>query len=177
LFEYQQKLDDQRTLEEFTKEQTIEKTSKIYDCSAVESFGIAAESFVPANELTEEQRIEVLRKSLIQMMNHGGYQASDKTFCKQRHWISIYRIAADEGFTIDGDYRYFKHIVNGMNLSNCKVPLNIDTLGRRIKGIYSSSYVDWIENGLDGKNLDEYNDIKQCAEIFLKILSDNRPKI
>ena len=147
-----------------------------YDREEGQSYGMAAESFVPANELTEEQRIDVLRKSIVQMMNHGGYRNSDKTFCKQRHWIAVYRIAADEGFTIDGDYRYFKHIVDGMNLSNCKAPLNIDSLERSIKGVYSDSFVDWSESGLAGKSLDEYNDIKQCAEAFLKILSDNRPK-
>lgn len=137
---------------------------------------IAAESFVPANELTEEQRIEVLRKSLIQMMNHGGYRASDKTFCKQRHWIAIYRIAADEGFTIDGDFRYFKHIVDGMNLPNNKISLNIETLEKSIEGVYGISYTDWSDRGILGKKLDEYNDINHCAEVFLKIILKNRPK-
>lgn len=176
LAEFQRKLDDNTALAEFEKEQTTDKTGKIYDFSLTESFDMAAESFVPANELTEEQRIDVLRKSLVQMMNHGGYRASDKIFCKQRHWIAVYRIAADEGFTIDGDYRYFKHIVDSMNLTNCKIPLNIDTLERSFKGIYSVSFVDWSEDGLMGKSLDEYNDIKQCAKVFLKILSENRPK-
>lgn len=176
LAEFQRKLDDNTALEEFEKEQTLYKTDDIYDFSHTESFSMAAESFVPANELTEEQRIDVLHKSLVQMMNHGGYRTSDKTFCKQRHWVAVYRIAADEGFTIDGQPRYFKQIVDGMHLSNCEVPLNIDTLERKIKGVYSTSFVDWSENGLVGKSIDEYNDIKQCAEVFLKILSDNRPK-
>lgn len=47
-------------------------------------YDMTAESFIPANELTEEQRIDVLCKSLIEMMTHGGYRPSDKTFCKQR---------------------------------------------------------------------------------------------
>ena len=110
------------------------------------------------------------------MMNHGGYRASDRTFSKQRHWIAVYRIAADEGFTIDGDFRYFKHIVDGMNLQNCKVVLKSDTLEKNVKGVYDMSFVDWSANGLFGKNLDEYNDIHHCAEVFLQILSDNRPK-
>lgn len=139
-------------------------------------YSMAAESFVPANELTEEQRIEVLRKSIVQMMNHGGYRSSDKTFCKQRDWIAIYRIAADEGFTIDGDFRYFKHIVDGMNLPNSKIALNIETLEKSIEGVYANSYVDWSNNGLLGKKLDEYNDISHCAEVFLKIIMKNRPK-
>ena len=63
-----------------------------------------------------------------------------------------------------------------MNLSNCKVPLNIDTLERSIKGVYSESFVDWNGDGLVGKSLDEYNDIHHCSEVFLNILSDNRPK-
>lgn len=109
-------------------------------------------------------------------MNHGGYRTSDRTFSKQRHWIAIYRIAADEGFTIDGDFKYFKHIVDRMSLQSCKVALNIDKLEKNVKGIYGISFVDWSDNGLSGKNLDEFNDIKQCAEVFLKILSDNRPK-
>lgn len=147
-----------------------------YDDENSHDYSMVAESFVPANELTKEQRIDVLRKSLVQMMNHGGYRSSDKTFCKQRHWVAVYRIAVDEGFTIDGQPRYFKQIVDGMHLSNCVVPLNIDTLERSIKGRYGTSFVEWSENGLVGKRLDEYNDIHHCSEVFLKILSDNRPK-
>ena len=30
------------------------------------------------------------------MMDYGDYRASDKTFCKRRHWIHVYRIAADQ---------------------------------------------------------------------------------
>ena len=63
-----------------------------------------------------------------------------------------------------------------LNVPFCKVPLNIDPLERSIKGVYSDSFVDWSESGLAGKSLDEYNDIKQYAEVFLKILSDNRPR-
>ena len=68
----------------------------------VQAYGMVAESFVDAHELTEAQRIDVLRQSLIQMFNHGGYRTSDKTFCKQRHWLSVYRVAADEGFYYRG---------------------------------------------------------------------------
>lgn len=34
------------------------------------------------------------------------------------------------------------------------------------------SFVDWSDNGLSGKNLDESNDIHHCAGVFLKILSE-----
>lgn len=159
------------------RDATIIPLHSYYNDENSPEYSMAAEPFIPANELTEEQRIDVLHKSIIQMMNHGGYRASDKTFCKQRHWVAVYRIAADEGFTIDGDYRYFKHIVDGMNMQNCNVTLNIDTLERSVKGVYGMTFVDWSDNGLSGKDLDEYNDIYHCAEVFFKILSDNRPKI
>ena len=159
------------------RDATIIPLHSYYNDKNSPQYSMAAESFIPANELTEEQRIDVLRKSLVQMMNHGGYRPSDKTFYKQRHWVAVYRIAADEGFTIDGDYRYFKHIVDGMNMQNCNVTLNIDTLERSVKGVYGMTFVDWSDNGLSGKDLDEYNDIYHCAEVFFKILSDNRPKI
>ncbi len=150
-------------------------SSNYYDEDS-HGYSMVADSFISADKLTEEQRIDILRKSFVQMFNHGGYRDSDRTFCKQRHWISVYRIAADEGFIIEGDFAYFKHIVDGMNLSNCKVPLNISTLERNIKGIYNTSFVGWSDNGLARKNMDEYNDIKHCAEVFLNILSGNRPK-
>ena len=91
-------------------------------------------------------------------------------------------VEEEEGLTVkdnpvDGDFRYFKHIVDGMNLQSSKVALNIDTLKKNVKGIYGMSFVDWSDNGLSGKDLDEYNDIHHCAEVFFKILSDNRPKI
>ena len=122
-------------------------------------------------------RIDVLRKSMMQMINHGGYRATDKTFCKQRHWISIYRIAADEGFTIDGDFWYFKHIIDGMKLPIEDISLKASTLEQTVKGVYANSFADWKSDGLSGRRLNEYNDIRHCAEVFAKILAENRPKI
>lgn len=142
----------------------------------VQAYGMVAESFVDAHELTEAQRIDVLRQSLIQMFNHGGYRTSDKTFCKQRHWLSVYRVAADEGFIIEGDFSYFQYIINGMNLTNCKVVLNIEILERSVKGVYATSFDDWSDVGLIGRSLAEYNDIRKCASVFLQILSKNRPR-
>lgn len=144
------------------------------------SFGLgydrAAESFVPVTELTEQQKIDILHKSLTQMIHHGGYKASDRTFCKQRHWIAIYRIAADEGFIIDGDFNHFKHIVEEMKLPIEDIPLKADTLAQTVKGVYAKSFVDWRSDGLSGRRLNEYNDIKHCAEVFKQILAENRPK-
>ena len=69
-----------------------------------------------------------------------------------------------------------KDIVDGMNLPNSKIALNIETLEKSVEGVYANSYVDWSNNGLLGKKLDEYNDISHCAEVFLKIIMKNRPK-
>lgn len=135
-----------------------------------------AADFIPASELTEQQRVDVLKKSLQQMLNHGGYRAADRTFCKQRHWISIYRIAADECFVIDGDFRQFKRIIDGMNLPISDIPLKADTLEQTVRGVYANSFVDWNSDSLTGRRLNEYNDIKHCAEIFKRILEENRPK-
>ena len=144
--------------------------------SVEQEFDRAAESLVPASELTEEQKIDVLRRSISLMLNHGGYRPSDKTFCKQRHWIAIYRIAADEGFIIDGQFRYFKHIVDTMNLPIENIPLKADTLEQTVKGVYANSFIDWKSDNLSGRRLNEYNDIHHCAEVFARILKENRPK-
>ena len=60
-------------------------------------------------------------------------------------------VEEEEGLTVkdnpvDGDFRYFKHIVDGMNLQSSKVALNIDTLKKNVKGIYGLSFVDWSDN-------------------------------
>lgn len=64
-----------------------------------------------------------------------------------------------------------------MNLQICNVALNIDNLEKSVMGIFGMSFVDWNDNGLTGKKLDEYNDIRYCSKVFLKIMSDNRPKV
>jgi len=142
-----------------------------------DSYGMAAEAFVDASQLSEIERIDVLKQSIQQLFIHSGYKKSEKTFCKQIHWLSVYRIAADEGFIIEGDFRYFKQIIDRMNLTDCNVPLNINTLERNVQGIYSTSFVDWNSEGLSEKQLAKYNDIHHCAEVFMKILSGNRPKL
>ena len=146
------------------------------DDEAVEQEYDRAAECIPASELTEQQKIDVLRKSMIQMLRHGGYRASDRTFCKQRHWIAVYRIAADEGFILDGDFKYFKHIVDEMGLPIADIPLKADTLEQTVKGVYDNSFIDWKSDSLTGRRLNEYNDIHHCAEVFAQILAENRPK-
>lgn len=56
---------------------------------------------------------------------------------KQRHWIAIYRIATDKGFIIEGDFAYFKRIIDDMQISNLPVPLKIELLQSSIKDVYA----------------------------------------
>ena len=102
-----------------------------------------------------------------------GYNPKKSAFSKQRHWEAIYRIAADKGFIIDGDYTYFKRIIDEMQLSNIPVPFNMDLLERLNQGIYAKNIGDWSPEGLDGKKLQEYKDIKSCADAFSKIVDEN----
>ncbi len=90
--------------------------------------------------------------------------------------IAVYRIAADEGFIIDGDFAYFKRVVDSMNLPIDDIPLKADTLQQTVKGVYAKSFLDWKSDGMTGRRLSEYNDIHNIAQIFSQILADNRPK-
>ena len=45
-----------------------------------------------------------------------------------------------------------------------------------IDGVYASDKADWTSEGLMGKKLSEYQDIKRCLESFEKIVSENVAK-
>ncbi|WP_276858618.1 hypothetical protein [Bacteroides fluxus] len=130
--------------------------------------GIAAES-IDVRELPEEKRIKILKKCIVKLL---GYNPKKSAFSKQRHWEAIYRIAADKGFIIDGDYAYFKSIIDGMQLSNIPVPFNTDLLERLNQGIYAKNIRDWSSEGLCGKKLQEYKDIKNCADAFNRVVDE-----
>lgn len=131
--------------------------------------GVAAES-IDIRGFPEEKRIEILKKCIVKLL---GYNPKKSAFSKQRHWEAIYRIAIDKGFIIDGDYTYFKRIIDEMQLSNIPVPFNMDLLERLNQGIYAKNIGDWSPEGLDGKKFQEYKDIKSCADAFSKIVDEN----
>ena len=118
----------------------------------------------------EEKRIATLKKSICQLI---GYEPKKSPLSKQRHWIAIYRIAADKGFIIEGDFAYFKRIIDDMQISNLPVPLKIESLQSSIKDVYAKDIEDWTDNNLSGKKLAEYEDIKKCADAFAKIVENN----
>ena len=118
----------------------------------------------------EEKRIATLKKSICQLI---GYEPKKSPLNKQRHWIAIYRIAADKGFIIEGDFAYFKRIIDNMQISNLPVPLKIESLQSSIKDVYAKDIEYWTDNNLSGKKLAEYEDIKKCADAFAKIVGNN----
>jgi type I restriction enzyme R subunit len=136
--------------------------------------GMAAEP-INARKLSEQTRIDILRNSIVKLINYG-YTKKESVFTKQRHWIAIYRIAADYGFVIDGDYPYFNKIIGEIKLENLPATLTRDFIEKNNKGIYASSFEDWTNEGLTGKQLNEYEDIKHCAEVFRNIVTENIKK-
>jgi type I restriction enzyme R subunit len=134
---------------------------------------LAAETNV--RNLPEQTRIEILRKSIIGLINYG-YTKKNAVFTKQRHWEAVYRIAADLGFVIDFDYQYFKKIIDGMNIANLPSLLTRYLLDKLNNGVYAKSFSEWTSSGLTDKKLQEYEDMKRCAEIFKRIVEGNVPK-
>lgn len=92
---------------------------------------------------------------------------------KQRNWEAIYRIAADYGFIIDGDYKDFINVVKRMNITAIPSRINSDILSRLNTGVYAKDFREWSSEGLTGRKLTEYQDIQACAERFRDIVKQN----
>ncbi|MCI1647512.1 MAG: type I restriction endonuclease [Bacteroides sp.] len=156
-----------------------EKKCGIYDFEntdndSIRKYGMVAEP-INIGKQPEQTRLEILRKSIVKLINYG-YTKKTSVFTKQRHWESIYRIAADYGFVIDGDYAYFKSIIDRMKLDNLPALLNRDFLDKYNNGIYAKNFEDWTNEGLTDRKLKEYEDIKHCAEVFKGIVDENIPQ-
>lgn len=63
-----------------------------------------------------------------------------------------------------------------MQLNNLPVVLTHEFLDKANKGIYAQNYDEWTSEGLIGRKLQEFEDIKQCVEAFKKIVEENIPK-
>ncbi len=129
---------------------------------------MAAES-LSVKDLDEAARLEILRECVIKLLNYG-YNKKDAVFTKQRHWEAVYRVAADYGFVIDGDYDYFKRVIDDMNIQNLPCALTKNFLDNNNTGIYAQNMKDWTSEGLAGKALAEYEDIKKSAKVFENIV-------
>lgn len=117
----------------------------------------------------EVARLEILRECVIKLLNYG-YNKKNAVFTKQRHWEAVYRVAADYGFVIDGDYDYFKRVIDDMYIQNLPCALTKNFLDNNNTGIYVQNMKDWTSEGLAGKALAEYEDIKKSAKVFENIV-------
>lgn len=122
--------------------------------------------------LEEATRLEILKSCITKLLNYSSYKRNS-VFCKLRHWEAIYRVAVDYGFTIDGDFSYFKTVIDGMNLQDLSYTLTPNFLANHHVGIYTKDLKDWTSEGLEGKELTEYEDIKKCAYVFESIVKNN----
>jgi type I restriction enzyme R subunit len=132
---------------------------------------LAAEP-LSVKDLPEEKRVDILKKCISQLL---GYNPKKSVFSKQRHWESIYRVAADYGFVIDGDYAYFNEVVGRMNIANLPVALTTGLIERLNKDVYAQPFSEWNDQNIQGRRLQEYEDIRKCAEAFEEIVKSNVP--
>jgi type I restriction enzyme R subunit len=123
--------------------------------------------------LPEATRIDILKRSIKQLL---GYNPKKSPFTKQRHWIAVYRVAADMGLIIDGDFKYFKSIIDRMQIDTLSIPLSISYLEKTIKDTYAMNIENWTNDGLSEKKSIEYEDIKRCVDAFAKIVEMNIPR-
>lgn len=136
----------------------------------VNQYAMVAES---VQDLPEKTRKDIFKQSLATLF---GYQGGQSVFSKQCHWVAVYRVAADRGFVIEGDYDYFKNFLDSLALSYIPVMLNVSSLERAMQGVYALDKADWTSEGLVGKKLREYQDIKHCLDRFDEIVSENVAK-
>lgn len=122
-------------------------------------------------DMDEPTRLEILKKSIIKLINYS-YSRRTAVFSKLRHWEAVYRIAVDYGFAIDGDYDYFKKKIDDMELRNLPYALSSNFLSNNNVGIYAKDISEWTGEGLEGRKLAEYEDIKKCADAFEVIVKN-----
>lgn len=153
---------------------TDDENTAEYDDFYGNGMQIAAEQ-TSVEHLEEKTRLEILRNCITKLMNFG-YDKKNRVFTKTRHWEAIYRIAADYGFIIDGDYDYFKKIIDDMNIPNLPKSLTVNFLQKNNVGVYANNINDWTEEGLYGRDLAVYKDIKHCADVFENIVKNDIKK-
>lgn len=149
-------------------DEELADVSSILPLGPSDELSMAAEPF-DVSDIEEEQRIELLKRSILTLQ---GYDPEHSIFCKQRHWESLFRIAADYGFVLDGELGYgqFKRFVDGMGLRYVPGQLTENLLSRFNKGIYMKNFREWTSDGLEGRKLSEYEDLRNVCEVFRDIV-------
>lgn len=115
----------------------------------------------------DEQRSELFKRCLTSLWSNS-YGKSP--FSKQRHWVSVYRVAADYGFVIEGDFDNFKDFIDNMHFREIPCMLNTILLERECQGVFAKHLDEWTSEGLVGRDLTKYVDLKRCAVELRKIV-------
>ena len=116
-------------------------------------------------ELSEPQRVHYLERFLTDLLT-----ASPEVFTREYQWMAIYRISADYGLVIDGDYRYFVDKVSSLQLEGFPKLLAADRLEKLDQSLYGKKYDDWSNEGLTGRKLSEYKNMLACANAFKELV-------
>lgn len=151
-----------------TKNTVMYSSPKTYEAAPI----IAADKD-NVSDLPEEQRIDILKKSLLQFM---GYAPQKSPLSKQRNWIAIYRVAADRGFVIDGEFAQFKRFIDQMQMDSLPTIPKAEQLEKSVKAVYAQNLEDWSGEHLIGRNRTEYEEVKRCADAFAEVVEKNLPK-
>ena len=152
------------------EEEEVENVIPItYSTAAYEPEPMAADNEAEyVRKLPEDDRLLLLRDIIVTLIHN---KINGIKFTKKRYWESIYRIAADYGFIIDGDYRYFKEKIDAMDIKHLPYQLSAEYLESENQGVYAQHIDDWTDSGLTGVKLVKYNDIKQFADGFREIVT------
>lgn len=152
------------------EEEEVENVIPItYSTAAYEPEPMAADNEAEyVRKLPEDDRLLLLRDIIVTLIHN---KINGIKFTKRRYWESIYRIAADYGFIIDGDYQYFKDKIDAMDIRHLPYPLSAEYLESENQDVYAQHIDDWTDSGLTGVKLVKYNDIKQFADGFREIVT------
>lgn len=130
---------------------------------------MAAEGISFGN-MSEEERETYFHKALNQLIHYGGYTQKNAVFTKRRHWIAVYRVACDTGLITDDDFDRFDQALSTFDPTQLPVKLTPNFLPKAVTGIYARPLDEWTATGLEGRKLQEFEDIRHCAEVFRGIV-------
>ena len=152
------------------EEEEVENVIPItYSTAAYEPEPMAADDEAEyVRKLPEDDRLLLLRDIIVALIHN---KINGIKFTKKRYWESIYRIAADYGFIIDGDYQYFKDKIDAMDIKHLPYQLSAEYLESENQGVYAQHIDDWSDTGLTGSKRIKYDDIKQFADGFREIVT------
>lgn len=146
------------------------------DGQSPSALSVAAEG-VAFGHLNKEERQTFFHRVLLQLIHYGGYTQKNAVFTKRRHWIGVYRVACDSGLIADGDFAQFDQALATFDPEQLPVRLMPNFLPKAVTGIYARPLHEWTATGLDGRKLQEFEDIRHCAEVFREIVEKNFPRL